>query len=351
MRPTHAAMLTLVSALLFGASTALAKLLLRDMDPWLLAGVLYLGSGAGLLLVDGAGRLSGHAHRREAKLRAPEWIWLALAILFGGVLAPGLLMYGLAGTSAAAAALLLNLEVIFTALFAWFLFGENFDRRIALGMGVIALGAIMLSWQQGQTTGSVTAVLAIAAACPAWAIDNNVTRKISLTDPVQVAWPKGCVAGITNVVIALSSGSALPPVGSALLAALVGFLGYGVSLVLFVRGLRDLGAGRTGAYFSLAPFFGAVLSVILFRQELSPQLVIAALLMGLGVWLHVAERHEHQHEHTPLEHEHAHAHDEHHQHPHDGTEPTGASHSHRHRHASLRHQHLHYPDSHHHHPH
>jgi drug/metabolite transporter (DMT)-like permease len=351
MKPTRAAMLAIVSALLFGASTPLAKLLLREMDPWLLAGILYLGSGAGLLLVDGARRLSGHANRREASLRGVQWMWLALAILFGGVLAPGLLMYGLAGTSAAAAALLLNLEAIFTALLAWFVFGENFDRRIALGMGVIALGAVVLSWPGGSAAGSAAALIAIAAACLAWAIDNNVTRKIALTDPVQVAWPKGCVAGIANVGIALSSGSALPSADGALFAALVGFLGYGVSLALFVRALRDLGAARTGAYFSLAPFFGAVLSVVLFRQELSPALVIASLLMGLGVWLHLTERHDHEHEHLPLDHEHAHVHEEHHQHAHDGNEPPGEPHSHRHRHAPLRHRHVHYPDTHHHHPH
>jgi drug/metabolite transporter (DMT)-like permease len=351
MKPTRAAVLAIVSALLFGASTPLAKLLLRDMDPWLLAGILYLGSGAGLLLVDGARRLSGHAYRREASLRGVQWMWLALAILFGGVLAPGLLMYGLAGTSASAAALLLNLEAIFTALLAWFVFGENFDRRIALGMGVIALGAVVLSWPGGTAAGGATAFIAIAAACLAWAIDNNVTRKIALTDPVQVAWPKGCVAGIVNVGIALASGSALPSADGALFAGLVGFLGYGVSLALFVRALRDLGAARTGAYFSLAPFFGAMLAVVLFRQELSAQLVIAALLMGLGVWLHLTERHDHEHDHLPLDHEHAHVHDEHHQHAHDGSEPAGEPHSHRHRHATLRHRHVHYPDTHHQHPH
>jgi drug/metabolite transporter (DMT)-like permease len=351
MRPAHGVMLALVSALLFGASTPLAKLLLHDMGPWLLAGILYLGSGAGLLLFDGARRLAGTLHRREAKLHGTQWIWLALAILFGGVLAPGLLMYGLARTSAAAATLLLNLEAIFTVLLAWFVFGENFERRIALGMGLIALGAVVLSWPGGSAGGSLTASLAVTAACLAWGIDNNLTRKVSLTDPVQVAWPKGCVAGITNVAIALSSGSAVASAGSALFAGLLGFLGYGVSLVLFVRALRDLGAARTSAYFSLAPFFGAVLSVVLFRQELSPQLVIAAPLMGLGVWLHLTERHDHEHEHLPLEHEHAHAHEEHHQHAHDGDEPPGEPHSHRHGHPPLRHRHLHYPDTHHHHPH
>jgi drug/metabolite transporter (DMT)-like permease len=353
MRLTSSPILALASALLFGASTPLAKLLLRDIDPWLLAGILYLGSGAGLLVADGVRRRRGHAsrHRREAPLRGAQWMWLAIAILFGGVIAPGLLMYGLAGISAAAAALLLNLEGIFTALLAWFVFGENFDRRIAAGMGVIALGAVVLSWPGGGAAGSATAIVAIAGACLAWAIDNNVTRKVSLSDPVQVAWPKGCAAGLANVAIAMSGGSALPSAPTALLAALVGFLGYGVSLVLFVRALRDLGAARTGAYFALAPFFGAVLAVALFREERSPQLMVAALLMGLGVWLHLTERHDHAHEHLPRSHEHAHTHDEHHRHGHEGREPAAEPHSHPHWHAPLLHRHPHYPDTHHHHPH
>ena len=191
MTPAPGALLALVSALLFGASTPFAKLLLDQVDPWMLAGILYLGSGAGLLLVEGARRLGGRRVGREARLRGTQWGWLALAILFGGVLAPGLLMHGLAGTSAAAAALLLNLEAIFTALLAWFVFGEHFDRRIALGMAAISAGALVLSWPGQAAAGRPTAVLAIAGACLAWAIDNNLTRKVALTDPVQIAWPKG----------------------------------------------------------------------------------------------------------------------------------------------------------------
>jgi drug/metabolite transporter (DMT)-like permease len=351
MTPAPGALLALLSALLFGASTPFAKLLLDQVDPWMLAGILYLGSGAGLLLVEGARRLGGLKGGREARLRGIQWGWLALAILFGGVLAPGLLMYGLAGASAAAAALLLNLEAIFTALLAWFVFGESFDRRIALGMAAISAGALVLSWPGQAAAGHPTAVLAIAGACLAWAIDNNVTRKVALTDPVQIAWPKGCAAGLVNVVIALSAGSTLPPARSALASALVGFLGYGVSLVLFVRALRDIGAARTGAYFSLAPFFGALLAVLLFGQELSLSLVMAAVLMGAGVWLHLTEHHTHAHGHAALEHEHAHVHDAHHEHAHDGGEPAGEPHSHRHRHRTLRHRHPHYPDPHHDHPH
>ena len=341
----------LLSAALFGASTPLAKLLLDGIDPLLLAGLLYLGSGIGLSLVQVVARLRRRSVLGEAPLRGRQWLWLGLAIVFGGVAAPGLLMYGLATTSAAAAALLLNLEPIFTVLLAWLVFGEAIGARIALGMTAIAAGALVLSWQSGNAAGSPVALAAIALACLGWAVDNNLTRKIALTDPVQIAALKGAVAGVVNVALALSAGASVPSAGKIGAAALVGLVGYGASLVLFVRALRAAGAARTGAYFSLAPFFGGALSVALFGEALSIRLVGAGLLMGLGVWLHLTERHEHDHEHVDVEHDHLHAHDEHHGHDHAGGEPGGAPHSHRHRHDRLSHRHLHFPDVHHEHPH
>jgi drug/metabolite transporter (DMT)-like permease len=260
-------------------------------------------------------------------------------------------MYGLATTSAAAAALLLNLEPIFTVLLAWLVFGEAIGARITLGMAAIAAGALVLSWQGGDAAGSPVALAAIALACLGWAVDNNLTRKIALTDPVQIAALKGAVAGVVNVALALSAGASVPPAGKIGAAALVGLVGYGASLVLFVRALRAAGAARTGAYFSLAPFFGGALSVALFGEALSIRLVAAGLLMGLGVWLHLTERHEHEHEHLDVEHDHLHAHDEHHRHEHGGDGPGGAPHAHRHRHDRLTHRHLHFPDVHHEHPH
>ena len=342
----------LLSAALFGASTPLAKLLLRNVEPLLLAGILYLGSGAGLLLVQWARARSRRDAPREAALRGAQWLWLGLAILFGGVAAPALLMYGLAGTTAAAAALSLNLEPIFTVLLAWLVFGEGVGRRIALGMGAIAAGAVALSWPGGSATGHPLALLAIALACLGWAIDNNLTRKISLGDPVQIAAVKGAVAGVVNVSLAVAVGAAHPSIASAGAAALLGLVSYGVSLVLFVRALRAIGAARTGAYFSLAPFFGAVLAIALVGEAPSAQIVAAGLLMGLGVWLHLTERHEHAHAHAELEHDHAHEHDEHHQHHQQaGAEPADAPHSHRHMHAPLSHRHPHFPDVHHDHSH
>ena len=350
MTVSTGAALALGSAALFGASTPLAKLLLDGVDPLMLAGLLYLGSGLGLFLVQVASRLR-RPHAREAALHGRQWLWLGLAILFGGIAAPALLMYGLSGTPAAAAALLLNLEPIFTVLLAWLFFGEGIGARIALGMSAIATGALVLSWQGGGALGGLAAPAAIAAACLGWAVDNNLTRKIALTDPVQIAALKGGVAGVVNVALALSVGASVPTAGRIGAAAVVGLVGYGISLVLFVRALRDLGAARTGAYFSLAPFFGAVLAVGLFGEALSARLVIAGIAMGVGVWLHLTEHHEHEHGHRELEHEHSHAHDEHHRHAHGPDEAPGEPHSHRHVHRRLTHRHPHFPDVHHEHPH
>ena len=343
--------LALLSALLFGASTPLAKLLLRNVDPWMLAGLLYLGSGVGLVAVKLAVRLLGSSARREATIRGRGWAWLALATLSGGIIGPVLLMVGLAHTAATSAALLLNLEGVLTALLAWFVFRENFDRRIALGMAAIVAGGFVLTWGGRLILSAVLGPVMIAGACLAWAVDNNLTRKVSQADPVQIALLKGCVAGVVNVAIAFGLGSALPAPGVLGAAVVVGFAGYGVSLVLFIVALRHIGTARTGAYFSLAPFFGGLVAVLLLREPVTLQIVVAGSLMALGVWLHLTERHEHEHGHEEMAHEHRHVHDEHHQHSHDGTEPPGEPHSHRHVHARLRHGHAHFPDIHHRHQH
>jgi drug/metabolite transporter (DMT)-like permease len=337
------------AAVLFGASTPLAKLLLGDLDPVLLAGLLYAGSGLGL----GAWWLARRLRRRgdvEAPLRRPDVPWLAGAVLTGGVAGPLLLMWGLAATPAATASLLLNLEGVLTAVLAWVVFRENVDRRVFLGMVAIVAGGVLLSWSQAPT-GVPWGALAIAGACACWAIDNNLTRQVSAGDPLQIAAIKGAVAGACNLGLAAALGSARPAPLLALAAGGIGLAGYGVSLVLFVLALRQLGTARTGAYFATAPFLGATLSLLLFPGTPGPAFWIAGALMAVGVWLHVSEVHAHEHVHEAMEHEHRHVHDDHHQHAHefawDGTEP----HSHPHVHAPLRHTHPHYPDLHHRHDH
>jgi drug/metabolite transporter (DMT)-like permease len=341
------------AALLFGASTPLAKLLVGTTQPLLLAGLLYLGSGLGLAILLAVRVLRSKAGRATpASLRIPRMDapWLAGAILFGGVLGPALLMAGLARTSGASASLLLNMEGVLTAVLAWVAFRENADRQIVLGMAAIVAGGVLLAWEPGGAAISSGALLVIGA-CLCWAIDNNLTRKVSANDAMLVACLKGLVAGATNTGIALAAGAAFPNLAQLAGSLVVGFFGYGLSLTLFVVALRTLGTARTGAYFSVAPLFGVLISFAVWPEEPARLFWLAAGLMATGVWLHVRERHEHTHAHEPMEHLHRHRHDEHHQHEHDfpwdGAEP----HVHQHGHRALTHKHPHYPDIHHRHGH
>lgn len=344
----HGIGVALVAAILFGAGTPLAKLLLTHVSPWLLAALLYLGSGIGLYLV--------RRIRRAPKvtLGNHDGIWLAGAVMAGGVVGPVLLMLGLSAMPASGASLLLNAEGVLTALLAWFVFKENFDRRIALGMVAIVAGALVLSWPADALFAGTWPALAILGACLAWAIDNNLTRKVALTDATFIAMTKGLAAGATNLGLAIMSGASWPSTNVLIGAGLLGFASYGASLTLFVIALRDLGTARTGAYFSIAPFFGAALAIVLLGEAVTLPLLLSGGLMAIGLWLHLTERHEHGHTHEALEHTHEHCHDgsdEHHEHEHDAPVAPGTRHRHLHRHAPLYHAHPHFPDAHHRHGH
>ncbi len=348
---TKGVIAALLAAVLFGASTPFAKLLLPHSTPMLMAGILYLGSGLGLALYSAARARSQHPRKQEAALTRKDVLWLTGAIAAGGVVGPLLLMGGLSTTPASSASLLLNLEGVLTALVAWFIFRENFDKRIALGMAFITSGGICLSWTGIPGNGLPWGFFAIIGACFAWATDNNLTRKISASDPVQIAMLKGLIAGTVNTSVALCLGAKLPSATGLLATGALGFLGYGVSLTLFVLALRHVGTARTGAYFSVAPFVGAIISILFFGDKLTIGFGVASILMGLGVWLHLTERHEHEHRHEPMEHEHLHSHDGHHQHVHAPNDPLGEPHSHLHRHDAMVHTHPHCPDIHHRHDH
>ena len=338
----------MTAAVLFGAGTPLAKLLLAHTSPWLLAALLYLGSGVGLWIVRRIRRAPA------VHLASGDWRWLAGAIVAGGMIGPVLLMVGLSAMPASGASLLLNAEGVLTALLAWFAFKENFDRRIALGMLAIVAGALVLSWPQEARFAGAWPALAVLGACLAWAIDNNLTRKVALSDASFIAMTKGLVAGSTNLVLAMLTHATWPGGGVIAGAALLGFASYGASLALFVIGLRHLGTARTGAYFSVAPFFGAVLAILLLGEPVTTPLLVAGALMAIGVWLHLTERHEHRHTHEVLEHTHEHTHgegDDHHAHEHDAPVAPGTRHSHPHRHTPIRHDHPHFPDAHHRHSH
>jgi len=338
------------AAALFGASTPFAKLLLGEVSPLVLAAVLYLGSGLGLAAwIALRSRLPGR--ESGAPIPRADWPWIAAAIAAGGVAGPILLMQGLARTDASSASLLLNLEAVLTAAIAWTVFRENVDRRVFAGMAAIVAGGVLLSAAAApQASGFAGAVL-VAAACLAWAIDNNLTRRVSGGDAATLACLKGLTAGAVNLALAWVLGAPLPAASGWIAAGLLGFLGYGVSLAFFIVALRNLGTARTGAYFSVAPFFGAALAIVMLGEHPGIAFWLAAGLMALGVWLHLSERHEHRHVHEEMEHAHEHVHDAHHRHAHDfpwdGREP----HVHAHRHEALVHSHPHYPDLHHRHRH
>lgn len=348
----HGPALALLSAALFGLSTPLAKLLLGKVNPWFLAGLLYLGAGMGLALLALSMRLSGK-RAPEAPIGRRELPWLAAAILIGGVIAPLLLMFGLQRTSATATSLLLNLESLATLSFAWLIFREQVDRGLLLGAGCILFGAVVLAWPDGSSSIDPLGGFLVAGACLAWGLDNNLTRKVSSADPLQIAMLRGLVAGSVNLAVASAFSDGVQVVSPLpILAALAtGFLGYGVSLYLFVLALRMLGTARVGAYFATAPFLGAIAAVPLLGDVPTWPLLLSGFLMAFGVWLHLTERHGHAHLHEESAHAHRHRHDAHHQHEHGPSDPKGKPHSHWHRHPPMLHAHLHYPDLHHRHRH
>ncbi len=346
---SHGPAFALLAAVLFGLATPAAKILVGTVDPFLLAGLFYLGSGIGLAALRAA--LVRRGAWSEAPLARADLPWLAGAIALGGVVGPVLLMVGLSLTEGSTASLLLTLEGVATALIAWFVFRENFDRRIALGMALIVAGASVLAWQGRPGLDGLVGPACVVGACIAWGLDNNLTRKISAADPMQIAMIKGLAAGPITLALAFAADASVPPVAQVGAAGAVGFLGYGLSLALYVLALRHLGTARTGAYFSAAPFVGAIAAVPLLGEPLTVRLGAAGALIAAGVWLHLTERHAHEHVHLVQTHTHRHIHDAHHRHVHHLSDPPGEPHTHPHRHDRLRHAHPHVPDLHHTHAH
>jgi len=343
---TRGALLGLGAAALFGVSAPLAQLLLPGAGPLVLAALLYLGAGVALsayLLLRGPGE------RRETPIRRADVWLLGGIVLTGGMLGPVLLLVGLARLSAIAGSLLLNLEAPFTILIAVLVFREHLGKHLALAAACVLAGALLIGLEPGSLRADLGGVLAIAGACLAWGVDNNLTQRLSLRDPIAVVRFKTLAAGSCNLVLGLALGQAFPR-GPVLAAALVlGAFSYGLSIVLDMYALRLLGAAREAAYFATAPFVGAVLAVPLRGRWPTPADVAAAALMIAGVVLMLRERHGHRHTHEAVEHEHMHVHDEHHQHAHEG--PISEPHSHPHRHVAMTHDHPHLPDLHHRHRH
>jgi drug/metabolite transporter (DMT)-like permease len=336
----------LLSATLFGISTPLSKILVGDISPVFLVSFLYLGTALGMFLLGKIVKSRHSSLSGEAGIQNNDVPGLILAILTGGVIAPILLMSSLEITPAATASLLLNFEGVATMVIAFVVFREQVGKRIWIALGIITLASILLSWNPNASFGLSVGALGILLACVFWGIDNNATRNISGKDPLTIVTIKGFFAGSIALILAFLAGNTLPEISLILAAMLLGFFCYGFSMVLFIRALRDLGAARTGAYFSIAPFIGAALSFFIFREYPDLFIVIAFGLMLAGTLVLATESHTHRHHHVPIEHEHRHRHpDEHHKHNHDGED--SGDHSHPHVHEPLDHEHPHTPDIHH----
>ena len=347
------AFFALLAAALFGASTPLAKLLLGEMPPLMLAGLLYLGSGLGLLivkLISGRIASSTNVFNKEAVLKGRDYLWLAGATITGGVLGPILLLYGLTTSTASSVSLLLNLEGVLTVLIAAWVFREAVAARIWVATLIMLLAGFMLFYNQGATLSFDTGLLAVLGACFMWGVDNNLTRKISATDPMTIVMIKGLAAGSVSLILAYVSGAELPELFVLLAALLLGLFSYGVSLVLFVYALRHLGSARTSAHFSAAPFIGAAMAIMVLDEPLGVTFIVALVMMIVATYLVLTEQHKHEHTHKYLVHAHLHRHDEHHQHRHGGGEDA-EPHAHKHGHEPLTHTHGHLPDLHHRHRH
>jgi len=340
----------LLAAVLFGASAPLAKLLLGEIQPIMLAGLLYLGSAIGLGLLHLAASVKTKPEMAEASLKGKDYAWLLGAVLAGGIAAPILLLVSLQKTPASTASLLLNFEAVATASIAWLFFREAIGRRALAAILLITLAGIFLSLDTSGRWGFSLGALGILAACLFWGLDNNFTRNISSKDPVLITLIKGLAGGTFSILLALSLGNEFPSVGKLLAVLALGSLSYGASIVLFIRAMRGMGAARTSALFNISPLVGVILSILLLRDQPGWMFFATIPILAVGAVLLMTESHVHTHLHPVVTHEHAHTHsDGHHTHNHDDV--VNGSHSHLHEHEEITHAHIHLPDTHHRHAH
>jgi drug/metabolite transporter (DMT)-like permease len=341
----------IVAAALYGAAIPLTKILLGHFSPVAMAGILYSGAFIGLALFWGArGSVARNGAGLVQKLERKDAPWMAGSIIFGGILAPVMLMYGLALSSGFSTSLLSNLEGVATAIIAAAVFHEMTGKRLWLALACVTAAGVILSWNTGQARFDPwgPAMIALSMAC--WGADNNITRQISARDPVQIGVIKCLFAGAMPILLVIASGGGIVVGVPMAFALVVGALGYGASLVLFIKALEGLGASRTGAFFGLAPFIGAVASLVILRDWLGWVMLPAAVLMVAGAAILMSERHSHQHRHEELTHSHTHVHDDSH-HAHEHPEVSASARVHEHTHRVTTHDHGHYPDQHHRHGH
>lgn len=340
----------ILAAILFGASAPLTKMLLADMQPVMLAALLYLGCGAGLFILRLLLKLVKKAAVKEAGLALSDLPWLAGTIAAGGVAAPIILMHSLKNTPAATASLLLNFEGVATSLIALLVFKEAMGKRIWSAIGLITIASIILTWDKNSAWGLSLGAIGVLLTCILWGLDNNLTTKISAKDPLSIVTVKGLTAGSVSLGISLSIEKGGPQLHTIFAALVLGFFCYGISTILIIPAMRNLGAARTSGFFGSAPFIGAVISLCLFKERPGLAFLVSLPIMIAGTVLILREDHAHLHHHERIEHEHRHRHDDgHHNHHHDNG--NYEEHSHWHVHEELEHQHPHMPDIHHRHAH
>lgn len=350
MKDLYPELEALLAAVLFGVSAPLSKLLLNDVGPVMLAALLYLGCGFGLLFAGIVRDKLLKRSEKEASLVKKDIPWLAGAVLAGGVAAPIILMISLKNTPAATASLLLNFEAVATSIIAAAAFKEALGKRVWAAVALITLASIILTWDNSGSWGISAGAAGVMLACFFWGLDNNFTRNISAKNPLTIVTIKGMAAGSVSLVIALSAGNSIPEPGVAATALLLGFLSYGTSIVLFILSMRSLGAARASAFFGSAPFVGALISLILFMEWPGINFIVSVPIMIVGAFLILRERHSHLHRHERIVHEHRHSHDDgHHLHTHE--EAVAGEHSHLHAHEAMEHTHPHTPDTFHRHAH
>lgn len=343
----------LLAALLFGASAPLAKILLGQIDPVPLAAFLYLGSGTGLLAYQLIINIIDEEKKGEAPLSKKDFPWLLGAILFGGVVAPIILMTSLKITPASTAALLLNFEGVSTTLIALFFFKESIGKKVWIAVICITAASILLSWDFTNQWGFSLGALGVVGACVCWGIDNNFTRNISSKNPYTIVILKGFGAGIFSLMLTFLLKNHIPDIKVILLAMILGCFSFGFSIVLFVLAMRSLGSSRTSVFFGTSPFIGTILAFLLYREIPGKMFITALPFMLLGTFFLLKEEHNHKHIHEHIIHEHRHCHnDNHHNHSHlSGEVPQSGYHSHVHEHEVMQHEHQHTPDIHHRHAH
>ncbi|MDR1329925.1 MAG: EamA family transporter [Oscillospiraceae bacterium] len=336
-----------LAAICYGISAPMAKLLLRGLPPALLAALLYLGAGFGMSIVSLLRKKDARAG--EARMTRRELPYAAAMVALD-IAAPVLLMFGLLSTSPETASLLNNFEIAATSVVALVLFKEAVGRRMWLAIGAITVASAVLSVENLGTLSFSPGAILVLLACVCWGLENNCTSRLSLKNPVQIVIIKGIGSGLGALLIAVFAGGRAAGLAYIFAALALGFASYGLSVYFYILAQRKLGAARTSAFYAIAPFLGAGISLAVFREKPALPFVAAFIVMIFGAYLAASEKHEHPHLHAETEHEHRHSHtDGHHSHKHEP--PVAGEHSHAHIHSSLTHTHEHTPDAHHTHTH